>query len=291
MGTRLIGLLTLAMGWAISLTTATAGDNAVFVLEGDKVREVGTIPGYATICSPELSPDQKWIAVDGWKAGQSNTDAHLLLLHVETGETKDLGIGCMPSWSADGEYLTYSRYGQGVWIRSVAGNEQHQIDRHGWGAQWSPDGASIAYSVNGQLVILDGASETTRDIFPMEGGATRYSFLYWNCTWSPDSRKVCFKGRRQDGALEFAIVTVEGDDRQLQVCCDAKDYNEDIAWHPDGKSIVIPRAPQEKSAARLDRLTLDAPARLEPVTGLPLDRHNSGMCWSRDGKKLYYIQR
>jgi len=281
---------------SVVLSGAAVADNAVYLLEAEKVREVGKIPGYATICSPELSPDQKWIAVDGWKAGQSNTDAHLLLLNVETGETKDLGIGCMPSWSADGEHLAYSRYDQGVWIRSVSGTEEHQIDRRGWGAQWSPDGASIAYSVGGQLVILDGASETTRDIFPSGAaaagrGKSPYSYLYWNCTWSPDSRKVCFKGLRGDGVKEFAIVTVTGDDLELKVCCDAKDYNEDIAWHPDGKSIVIPRAAQPDAAARLDRVSLDTPARIEPVPGLPLDRHNSGMCWSRDGKKLYYIQR
>lgn len=287
MSSRVLSAVAFCLAWC----GVAAADNAVYVLEQETVREVGKIPGYATICSPELSPDQKWIAVDGWKTGQTNTDAHLLLLNVATGETRDLGIGCMPSWSADGEYLAYSRYGQGVWIRSVDGKEEHAIDRRGWGAQWSPDGTSIAYSVGGQLVILDGASETTRDIFPVpKGKPTPYSYLYWNCTWSPDSRKICFKGQRRDNSLEFAIVTIDGTDPELQVCCDARDYNEDIAWHPDGKSIVIPRAAQSGTPGRIDRFLVDAPTKLEPVRGLPLDRHNSGMCWSRDGKKLYYIQ-
>lgn len=285
MRTQVLGAVVLGF----LLASRAAADNAVYVLENETVREVGKIPGYATICSPELSPDQKWIAVDGWKTGQKNTDAHLLLLNVETGETKDLGIGCMPSWSVDGKHLAYSRYGQGVWIRSVDGDESHLIDRQGWGAQWSPDGASIAYNVAGQLVILDGASATTRDIFPTKDKP--YSYLYWNCTWSPDSRRVCFKGRRSDGTNEFAIVTVEGDEPQLKVCCSAEDYNEDIAWHPDGESIVIPRASRPGEPARLDRFRLDDPKKIEPVRGLPLDQHNSGMCWSRDGKKLYYIQR
>lgn len=278
-----------ALFLCLLLSGFAAADDAVFVLEGEAVRKVGSIPGYATICSPELAPDQKWIAVDGWKAGQTNTDAHILLLNVETGETKDLGIGCMPSWSVDGEHLVYSRYGQGVWVRSIDGTESHVIDRQGWGAQWSPDGASVAYSVAGQLVILDGANSTTRDIFPQKDGP--YAYIYWNCTWSPDSRQVCIKGRRGDGTMEFAIVTVEGDDPLLKVCCDAREYNEDIAWHPDGKSIVIPRAAQEGEAARLDRFQVSDPMKVEPIRGLPRDRHNSGMCWSRDGKKLYYIQR
>lgn len=285
MRTQVLGAVVLN----VLLAGIAAADNALYVLEGETVREVGKVPGYATICSPELSPDQKWIAVDGWKAGQKNTDAHLLLLNVETGETKDLGTGCMPSWSADGNYLAYSRYGQGVWIRSIDGKESHAIDRQGWGAQWSPDGASIAYSVGGQLVILDGASAMTRDVFPTTDKP--YSYLYWNCTWSPDSRRVCFKGRRSDGTNEFAIVTVEGVEPDLRVCCDANDYNEDIAWHPDGESIVIPRASRPSEPARLDRFRLEDPKTVEPVRGLPLDRHNSGMCWSRDGKKLYYIQR
>ena len=285
---RIRSITALILGLFLSGFAAADEDDAVFVLEGERVRKVGSVPGYATICSPELSPDQKWIAVDGWKAGQTNTDAHILLVHAETGETRDLGLGCMPSWSSDGEHIVCSRYGQGIWVQSIDGKESHLIDRQGWGAQWSPDGASVAYSVQGQLVILDGANSTTRDIFPKNGP---YSYIYWNCTWSPDSRKVCFKGRRGDGTVEFAIVTVEGDDPQLQACADAKDYNEDIAWHPDGKSIVIPRAAREAEPARLDRFQLSDPTKSEPVPGLPRDRHNNGMCWSRDGKKLYYIQR
>jgi TolB protein len=300
MGMRFLGLLILLVVFQFGQPTAAmAQENAVYVLEEEQPREVGKIAGYEIICSPELSPDQKWIAVDGWKSGQSNTDAHLLLLNVETKETKDLGIGCMPSWSSSGEYITYSRYGQGVWVRSVDGKEEHQIDGDGWGAQWSPDGTSIAYSVGGQLVIFDGETETSRNVFPIKNGqpGSPYTYIYWNCTWSPDSKSVCMKAQRKDWRREFAVVTVARDDSEddtgeepkIQVCCDAADYNEDIAWRPDGKSIVIPRGAKDNAPARLDWFRIDAPTKLEPVPGQPQNRHNSGMCWSRDGKRLYYI--
>ncbi len=63
------------------------------------------IPDYPEIYSPEISPDAKWIAVDGWKRGQSNVAAHLLIASVDTDEVRDLGIGCIPQWSADGKKI------------------------------------------------------------------------------------------------------------------------------------------------------------------------------------------
>jgi hypothetical protein len=84
-------------------------------LTADQV--VIAIPDYPQMYSPEISPDGKWIAVDGWKHGQNNLAAHLLVASLETDEVRDLGIGCIPHWSADSRRIAYSKYGQGVFIR------------------------------------------------------------------------------------------------------------------------------------------------------------------------------
>lgn len=75
--------------------------------DGTNLRTVVAIPNYSIINSPEVSPDGEWIGVDGWKHGQVLTDAHLLLVHLKIGIVSDLGIGAMPTWSADGRWMRF----------------------------------------------------------------------------------------------------------------------------------------------------------------------------------------
>jgi Tol biopolymer transport system component len=120
-----------------------------------------------------------------------------------------------------------------------------------------------------------------------EDEALPYREIYRNWSWSPDSSHVCFKGRRRPLAdrgpttEEIAIVSVVGDPR-LRVRCEAANVSEDIAWHPDGRRIVIVKAGQ---LYEFDPGANDPP---RPVPGLPAGRTICGMCWSPDGEILVF---
>ncbi|MBC7822000.1 MAG: PD40 domain-containing protein, partial [Planctomycetaceae bacterium] len=169
-----------------------------------------TIPDYPNIFSPEISPDGKWVAVDGWKRGESNVAAHLLIASLESDEVRDLGIGCIPHWSADSRRIAYSKYGQGVFVRDFElDSEEESIDPQGWAIEFSPDGRKTAYLVNGyNFVIRDVATNEKRSIFAE--GKSPYRSIEHNFAWSPDSQRICFKGHRAVGGIEVGFVNTTG---------------------------------------------------------------------------------
>ena len=260
--------------------------------DGTNLRTVAAIPNYPIINSPEVSPDGEWIGVDGWKHGQALTDAHLLLVHLKTGIVSDLGIGAMPTWSADGRWIAFSRYGRGdggrgVYIGRVNQEQERLIDQEGWGITWSPDGQTLAFVRGGDLVLYDVRSGTRQEVFG--AGQSPYRHLMHNPEWSPDSRRICILGRRANGNSEFATVSAEGSGPDLQVCCDAEGFNPDIGWSKDGKRLTFPGGPIINGPGQLWVYDFEAKGKPNLLMGQPNDRNNLGNDWSPDGKTLYFL--
>lgn len=257
---------------------------------GKNSKWLAYVPGYHIINSPEVSPDGKFVAVDGWKKGENLRDARVLIVDIENRTVDNWAKGAMPTWSTDGKWIAFCRYGdeRGVYIRSLNGTAERLLDREGWGIQWSPDGLKAAYSRRGKLVVHDFIGDTEQEITP---GDWDYEYVYWNPTWSPDSKEICFKARRKDGHAEFAIVSVESKTAKVRRRINAKNFLEDIAWHPDGSRIVIPGKPVDGAPAQLYEFNPHLDGEPVPVVGQPQDRNQGGICWSRSGKTLFFISR
>jgi len=257
---------------------------------GQNARRVADAPGFPIINSPEISPDGRVVAVDGWRANESFMAARLLVIDIESGDVDDLGVGAMPNWSPDGSWIAFCKYSNqpGVYVRSLDGQTERHIDPLGWGIQWSPDGWKVAYTRGDRFVVHDFVSARSREIVPVEWDYTR---IYWNPTWSPDSKEVCFKARHKQGHDEFAIVSVGSDAATIRRRISADGFNEDIAWHPDGTRILIPKAAADGVPGQIYAYDPNKADALSPLVGQPKDRHNGGMCWSRDGKTLFFISR
>ncbi|MGC1272910.1 MAG: hypothetical protein WBC44_04330 [Planctomycetaceae bacterium] len=256
-----------------------------------EVTELTSIPDYPIINSPEISPDGEWVAVDGWKAEERLTDARVFLVNLKNGAVVNLVKGCMPSWSADGKWIAFCKYGEerGVYIRSVNGAAERLIDRDGWGIQWAPNGLKAAYSRDGKFVIYDFIADSREEISTVQEWP--YSSIYWNCKWSSDSKQICFLGRRADGGKDIGILDLVGEKPRLRVRGDAEKFNPDIAWHPDGSRIVLPAESRPKEPGQIyvfDPNGYKPPRRLE---GQPADRANGGMCWTQGGKVLIFLSR
>jgi len=275
-----------------SVTTGPIIEIMALDADGMNLRNVASIPNYPIINSPEVSPDGEWIGVDGWKHGEALTDAHLLLVHLKTGIVSDLGLGAMPTWSADGRWIAYSRYGggespRGVFIGRVNQEQQRLIDENGWGITWSPDGQTLAYVKGGDLILYDVRSGTRQEVFGK--GQSPYRRIMHNPEWSPDSRRICIIGRRANGNSEFATVSAEGDGADLQVCCDAEGFNPDIGWSKDGQRLTFPGVPTEKGPGQLWVYDFEAKGEPTLLIGQPTDRNNLGNDWSPDGRTLYFV--
>ena len=270
-------------------TTTHRPPNEIHVqFAGGKTVKIA-IPDYPEIYSPEISPDGKWVAVDGWKHGQRNVAAHLLIASIESDEVRDLGIGCIPQWSADGRRIAYSKYGRGVFIRNFEGDaEEESIDRQGWGIEFSPDGKQVCYvKGNGNLVIHDLATSEKHFVFPE--GQSPYTYIEHNRTWSPDGKRICFKGHRNNGVIDVGIVSTTGGDPKLRVLCDGKDVSSDFSWLPDGKRLMFARHPAGSPRTQIFEIDPDGDKPSTRYPKQPQDRNNICVSWSRDGKTFVYL--
>jgi TolB protein len=303
----------ISFGIAMAVAVARGADQPVPVAvlcamdsDGGNVRELASHPEYANINSPEISPDGRWVAVDGWRADENLGDARVLLVKVDgdeppPGTWRDLGPGAMPTFSPGGHRLVISRYGngheRGIWVLNMNGADPVWADPQGWSGRWSPDGHKLAWTARRDggatieiMDIIEGLRHTV-----LEGDhQTRYSSIYHNFCWSPDSKAICFKGRLRNGGEEVAIVDARGSSHGFKsrlTGAAASQFLPDIAWHPDGSLIAMPTGTAPNAPGQIlvfDPAGTEPPARLE---GQPAGRANGGMCWSPDGKTLYFLSR
>ena len=164
--------------------------------------------GFQNCGSPEWSPDGTKIALDMSDGTVANS--HIIVIDVDTGKTRDIGTGAMPSFSANGKRLALTAAGKGVLTINSEGGDVQTVDNSGWGAQWSPDGKLIAYGKAGNVWVWDVTTKQSRKLLSGDG-ATRYSYIYWNLGWSHDSKSIAFKARCRDANLKDELVVIEPD--------------------------------------------------------------------------------
>lgn len=258
--------------------------------DGTNLRRVTTVADYPIINSPEVSPDGEWVGVDGWRHHETLHDAHIVLIHLETGAIVDLGLGAMPSWSADGKWIAYSRYGQsgedrGVFVGTIDGKKEALIDERGWAITWSPDGKRLAYVTGGNLTIVDLATNERHRVF--DSVSPPFAYIFHNPKWSPDSRRVAFLGPTRDTReIQVATVSAEIGNPDLQVYGDGSDFNPDIGWSTEGSFLVLPSKAAPGKHGQLWKVSQEG---RELFPGQPTDSHNGGNGWSPDGKTLYFV--
>ena len=123
-------------------------------IESGKITDVAANePPYLRVGSPKWSADRTKIAFD--TTSTSTVDAHVMVVDADGTNRIDLGLGCLPSFSPDGEFVAFSSPNFGVGIMNVDGTNRRLIDASGWSGQWSPDGQWIAYTLGGNIAIYD----------------------------------------------------------------------------------------------------------------------------------------
>ena len=266
---------------------------SILVLDADG-RNLRHLPNFdgTTIGSPEWSHDGQRLAFDGWRPalGENNRDSHIFICNVDGSGLKDLGPGCMPSWSPDDKRLTYVQYfGQDhVWIRDVDGANPELICSDAWCSQWSPVRNEIAYTkFRDNLYVYNADTKQTREL--LHG---QYVAVHWGMSWSPDGKWICFRGRRPDGRAETVAVHAEGDEKGFKVLIptdampDIKAAGMTSSWGGNGNQIVatIIRKSQPVPKPYIFDFTGKAPPM--PFPGFPADWLSGDIAWSSDGKRI-----
>jgi Tol biopolymer transport system component len=261
--------------------------------DGTGVRQIITMEQYDAQGSPDWSADGKLIAFDAWRAsaGERASAAHIFVARADGSEPRDLGAGAMPSFSPDGKQIAFTSYGpqRGVFMMNADGSDRSLIDAEGWSGHFSPDGKSLVYGVGGNIAVYDLTAKTTRTVLVGDQSG-RYRYIYWNLCWSPDGKRIAFKGQRSDETYELAWTKAAGSDKGFKVLHTGQ-TDADLAWHPDGKRLVFSMRDPMRKRPLLFQLQVDEekPARL--LLGQPFGRANLNCDWSPDGKKLAFSSR
>jgi TolB protein len=242
-------------------------------------------PEFTNMGSPDVSPDGKQIAFDGFGGG-STSGSRIMLMNSDGTGMRDLCAGMMPTWSADGKRIAFSR-SSAIWIMNADGSDPRQI-ASGWGAQWSPDGKSIAYTSNGGLSAYDVETGESRQVLSREDHP--YSYIYYNMNWSPDGSRLAFKGRSQEGTT-LASISMTGDDPDLKTHHQStRNFDADISWAPDGRRIYFSLHTQQhrKFVLHVIDTETDDPPRI--AEGIDLDfTFYGGVTFTPDGKGMIVV--
>lgn len=269
--------------WTFPLKTP----DEFFVMNADGTgwKSLFQFEGHKSCGSPSVSPDGKQIAFDsnGATGGKA-----VFLMPIEGGAAQEVAAAWMPTWLS-GSKLACSRSGQrsGIWALDLVGNE-HIHFGEGWGAQASPDGASIAYVDGVQLRACDVATGKVRTLLAKADHP--YEQIFWNAAWSPDGRRICFKATRAPKLQEVAIVDFAGEKPSLKVIVSREAaINADFAWHPNGKRIVFAMFCPERGHTQLYEFNPDTDAPPQLVPGQDETRNNTDVCWTPDGTRLIIV--
>ena len=269
----------------------------LFVMDADggNLRQVTRHPSnFERFSSPDWSPDGRSIIFDGWSRG-ANSKARIFVGEIDGAEIRDLGPGMMPSFSPDGRRIAFSWPSVGIAIMNANGGNRKVLAADGWGAQWSPDGQWIACEMRseddrtGTITLIDVETEARRVALPGEA-VQRYSRIYWNMEWSPDSQRICFRGAlKEGGKVEIAVVSL-GDEPEVVLLGPGAAVFTDFSWHPNGGSILLAKQSGQYTGYRLFRYDL-ATKRATRINAQPADRSNNSAAWSPDASRIVFTSR
>ena len=145
----------------------------------------------------------------------------------ETGKSTHLTSGWRPLWAPDGESVTFSRSGQGLYTKPVGPGEARQLlalKAGHWPVGWTPDARTLVSGVmEGTLssIVALTAGQTRRIIEPAQT---------WGGRLSPDGQWLAYYSL-DSGNFKVMITAVKGGERWP--IADGTDPN----WNPAGNEI------------------------------------------------------
>ncbi|MBI1313096.1 DUF1583 domain-containing protein [bacterium] len=233
--------------------------------------------------SPQWSPDGRSAVID-LSEGDYDT-SRVVVINVDGSGMRDLGPGCLPSFSPDGKQIVFSVLNGGVLTMNADGSERRMLEPTGFGAEWSPDGRFIGIRTGRNIVLAELQTGNRRNLLTDEQAAD-VRYLYWNFDWSPDSRSIVFKFNSRSGET----IAVAGVDvpNQLKVLHTASRINPDLSWHPDGTRILFGAYDPAARQYRLFTVDRNGNAPPQPVPGQPRGWQMQDCDWSPDGRRILF---
>lgn len=229
----------------------------------------------------ELGPFNSQIAFVSNRAGGRAKEIYVTdLTGTEiTQITKDRTLNLGPSWNPAANVITYFSYKQGgpypYRLDLNSGRDSRLYPVVGYKSQWSPDGMTIAVSLEQQgnfdLFLLSPEGRLIQRL-------TESAEIDISPTWSPDGREIAFCSSRTGNPQIYVMNVNTGHSRRLTF---RGDYNTSPAWSPKGDLIAYTT---RSGGFRI--MTISPPG------GDPNEvTAGEDPSWSPDGRYLVFSQR
>lgn len=275
------------------------------------------------------TPDSQWVV---FSRTETEFRAHLAMINVQTLEERDLpapsprcvatglvsfspdgrrmAISCLYTWGVNALYIQPYPSGPARELREIRGEME--------GLQWSRDGRSMIYAINGDLwrISANGgtperlwfaqgaASPTvprdvnrlayvhriyTADVWRVPFGSTREpptrpfpsNLTQQNASYSPDGKRMVFESTRS-GSQEIWLCNVDGSDPQ-QLTTFGGALTGTPRWSPDGQKIVLDSRASGQAELYLVNSAGGKAQLLKTTPG-----GASVPYWSRDGQWIFF---
>ena len=258
-------------------------DDGIAATASTDIRQVIDMPkGFTDIGSPRWTPNQKQILFD---VRNPEDEAYVAVVDAD-GETpaQFLGRGMMPAMSPDGTNIIFT--GPGVMKMQSDGGKREQVDRNGWGVDWSPDGKHLAWGRGNQIIVQNVETQDTRALLTDEQ-TSDIRRIFWNHSWSPDSSAVAFKATGNDGRNMIAVARLD-DPESFQIAY-VGEAGEKVTWHPDNRHICFSMRGPSTNLSQFVTVDTGAIAPPEPLPSQPFGWNMVDADWSPDGRFIVFV--
>jgi eukaryotic-like serine/threonine-protein kinase len=239
---------------------------------------------------PSFSPDGNAIVFESLSDGTSDIILQRIDDRAMVNLTKDYpNYASQPAYSPEGELIAFSS--AGICIMNTKGENFIRLTEEGFNPSWSPDGKEIVYATDrtidsdratipSQLRIIN--LETGEKRILTEGDATQPN-------WSPHGQRIAFWNTRHGGQRDIWTMAATGGDLVAVTDDEFEDWGP--VWSPDGQFLYF--ISNRGGSMNLWRIAVDeqtgkVSGQPEPVTTPAVFCWH--ICFSRDGKRIAYVQ-